>query len=127
MMGNIEIKKEGALQIAKKLGTQAAIKPLEKEVFLKNCFVRDVMMNRKKLLKLKIGDSLHLIREPQPFDELIVGVFIGDVRLGELAEDDEEVIARLLDAGKKITAKVKNVVNIPEYSSLEISVTMIDF
>lgn len=127
MMGNIEIKKEGALQIAKKLGTQAAIKPLEKEVFLKNCFVRDVMMNRKKLFKLKIGDSLHLIREPQPFDELIVGVFSGDVRLGELAEADEEVIARLLDAGKKITAKVKNVVNIPEYSSLEISVTMIDF
>lgn len=127
MMGNIEIKKEGALQIAKKLGTQAAIKPLEKEVFLKNCFVRDVMMNRKKLLKLKIGDSLHLIREPQPFDELIVGVFSGDVRLGELAEADEEVIARLLDAGKKITAKVKNIVIIPEYSSLEISVTMIDF
>lgn len=127
MMGNIEIKKEGALQIAKKLGTQAAIKPLEKEVFLKNCFVRDVMMNRKKLFKLKIGDSLHLIREPQPFDELIVGVFSGDVRLGELAEADEEVIARLLDAGKKITAKVKNIVIIPEYSSLEISVTMIDF
>lgn len=58
---------------------------------------------------------------------MVVEVFNGNERLGELAEFDGEVIARLLDAGKKLTAKVKNVVVIPEYSSLEISITMIDF
>lgn len=126
-MGDIIIKKDSAVQVAKKLGTQVTIKPLEKEVFLRDFFVRDAMMHSDRLLQLKIGDALDLKREPQPYDDFIVGVFNGNVRLGELADFDEEMIARLLDAGKKITAKVKNIVIIPEYSSLEISVSMIDF
>ncbi len=126
-MSNIVIKKDGALQIAKKLGTQTAIKPLEKDVFLKDVFVRDIMTNQDKLLKLKIGDSVELKREPQPYDDLIVAVLHDGVRLGELADFDEEIIARLLDAGKKIAANVKNIVMIPEYSSLEISISMIDY
>lgn len=44
---------------------------------------------------------LTLVRDPQPYDEMVVEVFNGNERLGELAEFDEEVIARLLDAGKK--------------------------
>mgnify|MGYP006893145852 CR=1 FL=1 len=126
-MGDIVIKKDGAVQIAKKFGTQTAIKPLEKEVFLKDLFVRDSMINQDKLCKLKIGDSIDLKREPQPYDDLIVAVFHDDVRLGELADFDEEIVARLLDAGKKIVAKVKNIVLIPEYGSLEISMSMIDY
>ncbi len=127
MMSDIIIKNDGALQYAKKLDALTAIKPLEKEVFLKALFVRDIFINQGRLLKLKIGDTLDLKRDPQPYDDLIVAVFNGYERLGELAEFDEEIIARLLDAGKKIVAKVKNIVIIPEYSSLEISVSMIDF
>lgn len=41
-----------------------------------------------------------MVRDPQPYDEMVVEVFNGNKRLGELAEFDEEVIARLLAAGK---------------------------
>ena len=126
-MGDIVIKKEDTLQVAKKFGTQIAIKPLEKEVFLKDLYVQEVMTHSEKLLRLKIGDALDLKREPQPYDNLIVAVYSDDTRLGVIADFEEEIIAHLLDAGKRITAKVKHIVNIPEYSSLEISVSMIDF
>ena len=46
---------------------------------------------------------------------------------GEFAKFNEEVFARLLGAGKKLVAKVKNAVIMPEYCSLEISVVMIDY
>lgn len=126
-MGELIVKKESALQIAKRIGTQSAIKPLEKEVFLQDVFVRDILFHSEKLIGLKIGRALQLKREPQPYDELIVAVFDDNNRLGELAEFDEAVFARLLDAGKKLTAKVKNVVISPEYNSLQISISMVDF
>jgi hypothetical protein len=42
------------------------------------------MINRDRLLKLKIGDTLNLKRDPQPYDDLIVAIFNGDVRLESL-------------------------------------------
>ena len=126
-MSELMIKTDKALQIAKKLGTQAVIRPLEKEVFLKDVFVRGVLFNSIQLIGLKVGDELWLKREPQPYDKLIVGVFNKNERLGELAEFDEEIFAHILDAGKKLVAKVKNIVISPEYNSLEISISMIDF
>lgn len=126
-MSELMVKKEGALQIAQKLGAQTAIKPLEKEVFLQDVFVRHILLHGEKLIALKIGDTLQLKREPQPYDELIVTVYNQDVLIGELAEFNEGIFARLLDAGKKLVAKVKNVVIMPEYNSLEISIAMIDY
>ncbi len=126
-MSELMIKTDTAIQIAQKISANVAIKPLEKEVFLKNVFVSEVIFQSDKLAKLQQEDVLQLKRESQPYDKLIVAVFNNDVRLGELAEFDEEIIAHLLDAGKKLVAKVKNVIIIPEYCSLEISITMIDY
>lgn len=126
-MSELMIKTDAAIQIAQKIGANAIIKPLEKEVFLKSVFVKDVIFQSEKLSKLQQGDILQLKRETQPYDDLIVAVFNNDVRIGELAEFDEGIFAHLLDAGKKLVAKVKNVVIMPEYCSLEISITMIDY
>lgn len=126
-MNNLVVKSEKAVQIAQRLGVQTAIKPLEREVFLQDVFVSDVFACGERLLKLKTGAILSLRREPQPYDEWVVGVFDGEERLGELAEFDEEIFAHLLDAGKRLVASVKNAVVTPEYGSLEISVKMIDF
>ena len=126
-MNDLTIKADKTLQFAQKLGVQNAIKPLEKEIFLQNVFVKDVFLHGKKLLGLKEGDTLTLKREPQLYDEWVVGVFNGEERIGELAEANEEIFAHLLDAGKKLVVQAKNIVIMPEYSSLEISIKMIDY
>ena len=41
-MNDLTIKADKTLQFAQKLGVQNAIKPLEKEIFLQNVFVKDV-------------------------------------------------------------------------------------
>lgn len=127
MTGELTIKKDGILQTAVKIGTDTAIKPLEKTVFLKSVFVSGLLRRGETVSKLNPGDELQLKREPQPYDELVVAVYNGDTRLGEIADFDEEILARLLDAGKKLTAKVKTAVVNPEYSGLQISVSMIDY
>ena len=81
-----------------------------------------------KLATLKNGDELILRRETQPYD--VFGVSVLDKKeqlIGELSALDNEIFARLLDAGKKLSVKVKQVVILPEYNSLEVSISMIDF
>lgn len=127
-MGELTIKEENKLRLIDKLGMDAVIKPLTKEIWLKDCFVKGLLLHGEvKLSKLKVGDELTLKREKLPYDDLCVAIYDEEVRLGELANYEEGIFARLLDAGKKLVAKVKNIVIMPIYNSLEISITLIDY
>ena len=47
--------------------------------------------------------GLSLFREPQkPHDEKAVAVYDGADRIGYIPQDENEVISRLMDAGKQI-------------------------
>lgn len=124
-MGNEVILAQQAVRKIEKFGLGDVIKPLIREIFLDDVFVHGVLFDRR-LGKLKAGDELLLVRKKPPYDEYTVAVYKGKERFGELAEKDERIFARLLDAGKKLTAKVKRVVLLPDYSALEISITMKD-
>lgn len=126
-MSDLTIKNEGAIQTALKYGTETAIKPLEKEIYLKDVYLKGVLFHEEKTLTLKEGDTLILKREPQLYDPFIVSVYNGEELLGELDEFEEEVFSNLLDAGKKLVAKVSRVIITPDYNALLISVSMIDF
>ena len=126
-MANELAKIERSLQTIEKFGLGTVIKPLLKEVFLADVFVHGVLLCGDLLKGIKIGDALTLKRERKPYDELFIAVYFGEMRIGELAEKDEGIFARLLDAGKKLTAKAKNIVILPEYAALEISISLVDF
>ena len=126
-MANELIKTEQSLQAIEKFGLGNVIKPLLKEVFLDDVIVHGVLLHGDILREIKVGDELTLKRERKPYDDLYVAVYFKDKRIGELPELEEEIYARLLDAGKKLTAKAKYVVILPEYSALEISISLIDF
>ncbi len=124
-MGNELIAAQQAVRKIEKFGLGDVIKPFIREIFLDDVFVHGVLFDRR-LGKLKAGDELLLVRKKPPYDEYTVAVYKGKERFGELAEKDERIFARLLDAGKKLTAKVKRVVLLPDYSALEISIIMKD-
>lgn len=49
-----------------------------------------------------------LKREPQnKFDQLVIALYFGDLKIGYLPKAKNEVIAKLMDAGKQFSAKVK--------------------
>lgn len=127
-MDELIIKEENSLKFIDKLGMETIIKPLKKEIWLKDCFVKELLLHgADKLAKLKIGDELTMKREKLPYDVLCVAIYDKNVRLGELADYEEGIFARLMDAGKKLIAKVKNIVIMPQYNSLEISIMLIDY
>ena len=55
-------------------------------------------------------DMLTLKREPQnPHDSFAVEVFRGNAKLGYLPSTDNKVIARMMDQGVTLKAKIKNI------------------
>lgn len=124
-MANELVASQLAVQKIEKFGLGDVIKPLIREIFLDDVYVHGVLFD-KRLEKIKAGEELRLVRKNPPYDKDTVAVYRGEERFGELAERDERIFARLLDAGKKLTAKVKRVVILPDYSALEISISMTD-
>lgn len=118
---------EQAVRKIEKFGLGDVIRPLVREIFLDDVFVRGVLFCGGRLKKIEEGDELLLMRKKAPYDEYTVAVYHGKERIGELAEADEKIFARLLDAGKKLTARAKRIMILPDCSALEISISMTDF
>lgn len=124
-MENKLITSQQAVQKIEKFELRNVIKPFMREIFLDDVYVHGFLFN-KHIENLNVGDELLLIRKKSPYDEYTVAVYKENERFGELFEQDERVFARLLDAGKKLTAKVKRIVILPDYSALEITISMTD-
>lgn len=85
--------------------------PFEREVFLKECHVAGTMHVDDVLFKTKsvdIGSPLVLKREPlNDYDELAIRVeTAAGERIGWVPKKHNDVLARLMDAGKLLVAKV---------------------
>lgn len=85
--------------------------PFAREIFLFACHVAGTNF-RPEIAEiepeLKTGANLRLRREPQnEFDEFAVAVYDAvENHLGYVPKNKNEVLARLLDAGKQLSAKL---------------------
>lgn len=91
-------------------------KPFSQSIFLMNTYVAGVTHVRgiKKLAKaLKKHEEILLVREPEnEFDDLAILVKNkAGKKLGYIPRQKNEVIARLMDAGKCIEARVCRVID----------------
>lgn len=106
------------------------IKPLVKEIFLKNVAVEDVTFgqNNINLTKVTVGQELALKRQESLYDKYSVYVFTTDGdSLGEINEFDNQLVANLMDAGKKIKAVVKHAFVSYDSNCLQLSLYLLDF
>lgn len=85
-----------------------AIQPFSRNIFLMRtaaagCHHVDGI--RQYLTDLSVGKKLTLLREPDnPFDELAILIMDGERKLGYIPRRKNEVLARLMDAGKYLYA-----------------------
>ncbi len=87
--------------------------PFVREIFLLECLVAGTTHVRnvgKKTEKLAPGDKLTLLRDPDnEYDPQAIGVFApGNVQVGWIPQDGNEVVSRLMDAGKVLYAKLRS-------------------
>lgn len=111
MANEIELLKNHWLALADDI--EKLPEPFSREIFLMECriagttFVKDVGTKTEKLAE---GDVLALRRDPDnAYDDRAIAVHMaGDVRIGWIPQERNEVVSRLMDAGKMLYAKVKS-------------------
>ena len=113
-----------------KNGLGEILKPLSSEIHLFDTFVAGtaLLKDRAPLSALKTGEKLILRREESKFDRNTVLVLNEkNEKLGFIPEKDEVIFARLMDAGKMLTAKVSKLDRKGSFSQITIGIYLVDF
>ena len=107
------------------------IKPLSNEILLFDSFIAGTTHIKDESVFDDVGEGNVLILQREPencFDENAVLVLDSQKRkLGYIPKKDNIVFARLMDAGKYLTAKVKHYEPKGAFKQISISIYLVDF
>ena len=112
MENQLTIDSKNLLATATGKGIGELIKPLSREIHLFDSYVAGTthLEDETVLDEIKEGDKLILQREDNKFDDKAILVLDEKKRkLGYIPEKDNIVFARLMDAGKLLTAKIDHI------------------
>ncbi len=129
---------ENAIQISEKnfistvagKGISELIKPLSHEILLFDSYVAGTthLKDESVLDEIKEGDKLILRREENRYDDNAILVLdLQERKLGYIPEKDNIVFARLMDAGKCLTAKIDHIEPRGSFRQINISICLVDF
>ena len=123
--------KNGALVSA--IGQQGIgemLKPLIREIHLFDSFVAGTMhlQDPSVLEEVTVGDKLTLMREENKFDDnAILLLTESGKKIGYVPEKDNQIFARLMDAGKMLAAKVTKIERRGSFYQISIGIYLVDF
>lgn len=120
----------GLVSTISEQGLGPLIKPLTKEIHLFDTYIAGTthLKDKSVLNSIQINEKLNLQREKNQFDENAVLVMTSNQKkLGYIPEKDNVIFSRLMDAGKMLSAKIKNIDRQPHFTKIVISIFLIDF
>ena len=129
-MGELANIEKTAIGEISKNGIGDIVKPLVNEIHLFDTFIAGTSYIKEKEIfnKLEDGDELILIRENSKFDSnAIVIKTKNKEKLGYVPEKDNVIFSRLLDAGKLLKAKIKNIDKKGTFNKIAIGIYLYDF
>ena len=107
------------------------IKPLTREIHLFDSFIAGTsyLKDPDVLKKAAVGDTLTLRRESaNRFDSNAILILNADgEKYGYVPEKDNQIFARLMDAGKLLAAKIKNIQPKGSFTMISIGIYLVDF
>ena len=107
------------------------IKPLTREIHLFDSFIAGTsyLKDPDVLKKAAVGDTLTLRRESgNRFDSNAILILNADgEKYGYVPEKDNQIFARLMDAGKLLVAKIKNIQPKGSFTMISIGIYLVDF
>ena len=106
------------------------IKPLIREIHLFDSYIAGTThINDKSILdEIKVGDKLSLQREDNKFDSNAILVISSDNRkVGYIPEKDNIIFARLMDAGKMLSAQISSIDIKGTFHKISIGIYLVDF
>ena len=111
-------------------GLGEMLKPLIREIHLFDSYVAGTthLADQSVLTEIKEDDRLRLQREENKFDDNAILLFTeSGKKLGYVPEKDKIVVSRLMDAGKKLIAKIKNIEKKGSFNQISIGIYLVDF
>lgn len=126
----ITVKTEGLVSVIDEKGLDQIIKPLITEIHLFDTYIAGTshLKDKEPLKNISPGDHLILQREDNRFDDkAIVILDSSGAKLGYVPEKDNIVFSRLMDAGKRLTAKVNSVKDLNYFTKVSISIYLVDY
>ena len=111
-------------------GVANAVKPLLQEIHLFDSFVAGTMSLKDPsvLDALTEGDKLSLRREVNKFDENAIALLSpSGEKIGYVPEMDNVIFARLMDAGKVLSARIDSIDRKGSFSQIRIGIYLVDF
>lgn len=130
MENELSIKKDGLVSLVEEHDLGSIIKPLTKEIHLFDSFVAGTthLADPSVLDTITVGDKLLLMRENNKFDSNAVMILTADKKkLGYVPEKDNIVFARLMDAGKLLTARITKIEKRGSFNQISIGIYLVDF
>ena len=131
MENGLTISKKDAVALISDTSLGDLIKPLSTEILLFDSYVAGTSHIKDESVfdDIREGDKLILQREPENrFDENAILVLDAQKRkLGYIPEKDNIVFARLMDAGKYLTAKIEQIENTGTFRKISINIYLVDF
>ena len=126
----IEVRKDDMVALVSGKGVANAVKPLLQEIHLFDSFVAGTMSLKDPsvLDALTEGDKLSLRREVNKFDENAIALLSpSGEKIGYVPEMDNVIFARLMDAGKVLSAKIISIEKKGSFSQIRIGIYLVDF
>lgn len=126
----IEQKTGGLVSAINRQGLGEMLKPLIREIHLFDSYVAGTthLEDQTVLDEIKTDDKLSLFREDNKFDSnAIVVKTESQKKLGYVPEKDNIIFARLMDAGKMLSAKIKDIEKLGSFTKIGIGIYLLDF
>lgn len=130
MPGELIQQSENLLALAADKGMGEILKPLSRQIHLFDTYIAGVttLKDPSVLDAVSVGMPLVLQREESKFDSNAILVLTRDRRkLGYIPEQDELIFARLMDAGKLLSAQVRHISDRGSYRHIAIDIYLVDF
>lgn len=111
-------------------GISELLKPLSQEIHLFDSFVAGTshLADQSVLDEVKEGDMLFLLREDNKYDSNAIMLLSMDKKkVGYVPEKDNIIFARLMDAGKKLSAKITKIERKGSFVKIAVSIFLVDF
>lgn len=126
----INAETETLVSSIKKHGVGEMLKPLIQEIHLFDTYVAGTthLKDKSVLNQIKPGDNLKLLRENNKFDEKAILILLETgQKLGYIPEKDNIIFSRLMDAGKKLIARITNIEKKGSFTQISIGIYLVDF
>ena len=110
-------------------GLGDVLKPLIKEIHLFDSYVAGTshLTDKSVLDEIRVDDKLTLIREDNKFDSNAILIFApSGKKVGYVPEKDNIIFARLMDAGKHLSAVITKIEKKGSFTKIAVAIFLVD-